>query len=310
MKLDPIIRILREIDKNMLVYIRLVLGQEALSEVDLNILQLQGGTQEEQYPAYYRMFLLGRLTQLIGDKNSAQLNYSDFELYLKERQYFPLTSFEKVQFELARQNTYTHLKNLTNRIRTDMEDSITGYISRGEYEKMVHKEIEEGVLQRKTVKGVISDLGHKTGDWKKDLGRIVDTEMNNIFQKGRAMQIMALSHQKDPMVYKDVYEGACRHCIKFYLTNGLGSEPRLFKLSELMANGSNIGVKVADWKGTLTGIHPFCRCTLRYVEPYSKWDKEKKGFVTDEAGLEKEEKRLGVKTGNIKVTVGGKTFWV
>lgn len=259
--LHPILNILREIDRNILVYISTCLGSESLSIEDRNLLHSHGINIEEigdEYPHYYKMFLLGRLTELIGDYNANQLDYADFDSYLKQRQYYPLTSFERIQYELARQVTYSHLKNLGNRMKTDMEGSIIEYISRSQYEKIVKKEIEEGVLQRKTIGGVISDLGHKTGDWKKDLGRIVDTEMNNIFQKGRAIQIMSLSGSKDVLVYKDVYEGACRHCIHLYLTKGIGSEPRVFKLSELIANGSNIGKKVEDWKATVPGVHPFC----------------------------------------------------
>lgn len=255
-------RILKEIDRNMLVYIGVNLGGEVLSTVDESILgvseikyidELAGG-----YPYYYRMFLLGRLTQLIGDYNSQQLEYKDFDQYLKKKQYHPLTSFEKIQYDLARQTTYSHLKNLGNRVKIDMESSIIEYISRVEYEKIFNEEIAEGVLQRKTVSGIVSDIGHRTGDWKKDLGRIVDTEMNNIYQKGRAVEIVTLSHKKDPLVYKDVYEGACRHCIKLYLTKGLGSEPRVFRLSQLIASGTNYGKKVDEWKAVLTGVHPFC----------------------------------------------------
>jgi len=139
------------------------------------------------------------------------------------------------------------------------------------------------------------------------LGRIVDTEMNNIFQRGRAVQIAEQNKGKDPLVYKDVYEGACRHCIHLYLTRGLGSEPRVFKLSQLIANGTNIGRKVRDWLGTISGVHPWCRCNLRIKEEYTKWDKIKKQFVYDEEELKKEEERLGIR-GTVKIIVGEKVF--
>jgi hypothetical protein len=302
--------ILRQISKNILVYIGVNLGEGVLSEVDkailtsagLNVVGLGG-----LYPAYYRMFLLGRLTQLIGDANSKKLEYADFEKYLQKNQYQPLTPFETIQYNIARQATYKHLKNLDNRIRSDVEGSINGWLARSEYENIIKEEIIAGVAQRKALTNIVSDIGHRTGDWSKDLGRIVDTEMNNIFQQGRAVTIAEANKGKDPWVYKDVYAGACRHCIALYTTKGLGSEPRLFRLSELIANGSNIGRKVGDWKGTVTGIHPFCRCLLRKKNDYQIWDKVKKQFVYDDEALAREEKRLGIK-GTVTVTVGDKTY--
>ena len=113
----------------------------------------------------------------------------------------------------------------------------------------------------------------------------------------------------DPLVYKDVYVGACRHCIALYLTDGLGSASRLFKLSVLVANGSNIGRKVKDWRATVDGVHPFCRCLLRTHTESTIWDKKKKQFVYDTEALKREEKRLGIR-GKVKVTVGEKVYIV
>lgn len=312
LKFSQIENILNQISKNILVYIGVNLGEETLSLVDRSLLTSFGlnitgfsGT----FPRYYRMYLLGRLTQLIGDKNSQNLKYLDFEKYLQKNQYQPLTSFEEIQYELARQATYSHLKNLENRVRTDVEETITSVLSRSEYEKIIKKEIEVGILERKSIGEIVSKIGHRTGDWSKDLGRIVDTEMNNIFQKGRAVQIMKSNPGKDPLVYKDVYEGACRHCIHLYLTKGLGSEPRVFRLSQLIANGTNIGRKVADWRAIIGSTHPFCKCTIRHIEDYMKWDKKLYKFVYNKEELKKEEERLGIR-GTVKVTVGDKIFEV
>jgi hypothetical protein len=305
-------RVLQQISKNILLYIGVNLGEAVLTEVDralltslgLNLAGLGG-----LFPPYYRMYLLGRLTQVIGDYNSGRLAYNDFEEYLRREQYQPLTPFEEIQYTLARQATYHHLKNLENRVRQDVETGITEELTRSEYENIFKEEIATGVKERKSVTNIISDIGHRTQDWSKDLGRIVDTEMNNIFQRGRVVEIMRQNPGSDPLVYKDVYAGACRHCIALYLTDGLGSAPRLFKLSVLVANGSNIGRKVKDWRATVDGCHPFCRCLLRTHTEGTIWDKKKKQFVYDTEALRREEKRLGIK-GTVKVTVGEKVYIV
>ena len=257
---SQISNVLKEISKNVLVFIGVNLGEGVLSTVDRNLLISMGIQFEKlfpQYPSYYKMYLLGRLTQLIGEHNSSSLSYLDFEEYLKRRQYHPLTQFEEVQYKLARHMTYSHLKNLENRMRGEVEGEIINSLSRSEYEKVIKKEIEEGILERKTVSEVVSNIGHKTNDWAKDIGRIVDTEMNNIFQRGRAVQIIN-SSKGDPLVYKDVYPGACRHCIRLYLTGGIGSKPRIYKMSQLIENGTNIGKKVDDWKASIESTHPWC----------------------------------------------------
>lgn len=311
-KPSQIERILAQITKNMLLYIGVNLGDEALMDVDralLTALGLKGVGLGGAFPRYYKMYMLGRLTQLIGEKNSIVLENKDFEEYLKRGQYEPLSSFERLQYQLARQATYGHLKNLDNRIRMEVEGDIVKTLSRVEYEAIIKEEIISGVVDRKGLGTIISDIGHRTGDWSKDIGRIVDTEMNNIFQKGRAVQIAESNKGKDPLVYKDVYEGACRHCIALYLTHGLGSKPRVFKLSVLVANGSNIGRKVEDWVATMGGVHPWCRCNLRHLPEFMVWDKERKVFVHAEEELKREEKKLGM-AGIIKVTVGDKEFVV
>jgi very-short-patch-repair endonuclease len=253
--------VLKQISKNILLYISMNLGEAVLSEADHSLLSSMGLSMKNlsgDFPPYYKMFLLGRLTQLIGEWNSSRLEYPEFEDYLRRGQFQPLTPFEEIQYTLARQATYSHLKNLENRARMESEGIMMDVLSRSEYEAIVKEEIEVGIKERKAVGGIVSDIGHRTLDWKKDIGRIVDTEMNNIFQRGRAVQISEKNHGTDPLVYKDVYEGACRHCIYLYLTHGIGSAPRVFHMSELLANGSNIGRKVPEWKATIGGVHPFC----------------------------------------------------
>ena len=312
MILETIRRALKQIEKNVLIYTAVSLGEDSLSIEDKKLLSSMGVNLKpllEKHPYYYRMFLLGRLTQLLGDYNSKKIKYKDFDSYLKKNQYPQLTTFEKTQYELSRQQTYSHLKNLSNRIKIDVENMIIEKIPRKKYLSIVKKEISEGILDRSIIGDIVLAIGNKTGDWSRDLGRIVDTEMNNIFQLGRAIEIQRLSGEEDPLVYKDVFPGACRHCIKLYLTRGIGSQPRVFRLSELVANGTNIGRKVADWLATLTGVHPFCRCTLRFLSKYHKWNPEKKRFTSDKEALENKIKELGLE-GLVTVQVGEKEFKV
>lgn len=107
-------------------------------------------------------------------------------------------------------------------------------------------------------------------------------------------------------VYKQTMQQACRYCLNAYTTNGYGSKPVIFDLSELIANGTNIGRKSKDWKPVLTNIHPFCRCNLRYIPDGYEWDDKTQSFepkkVEDKDRVERKSK--------VKITVGTKHFEV
>lgn len=104
---------------------------------------------------------------------------------------------------------------------------------------------------------------------------------------------------------QSIWSGNCRHCIRLYLTKGIGSKPIVFKLSKLIENGTNVGKKVKEWKATLGSVHPFCRCELRQIPDGYVWDDEKKAFVPSKVTERKVERRS-----KVKITVGDKTFEV
>jgi hypothetical protein len=66
-------------------------------------------------------------------------------------------------------------------------------------------------------------------------------------------------------VYKRVVNDGklCAWCSKFY-TNKDGS-PKVYKLTDLLANGSNDGRAKSDWKPVIGSTHARCRCQLHYL---------------------------------------------
>lgn len=232
------------------------IGIESLSPEEVYLLQSFGVNIDElrqAYPPYIQMFLLGRLTSILGDAQARQLTNKDFKKYIERGQFVPLSERERAEYTISRQMTYSYLKGLANKVTDDTRNKLL------EQNKMqlIQQIISQGVKDRKSIQSIVSDLGHKTGEWDRDWKRIVVTEMNNIFQQGRAALIQD-KYGIETLVYKNVFPLACRHCIKLYLTNGLGSQPRLFRLVDLINNGSNIGRKVDEWRPTLSSTHPYC----------------------------------------------------
>jgi hypothetical protein len=279
------------------------LGVDVLTEDDIALLKAHGidiSLLKQEMSVFDQMYYFGRLSGILRDDMTAFLGFGDFMKFIKEGQYIPLSIREKFELEIAKKQTYTHLKGLKAKVRGDVEASVL----RAEYEAAIKEGLISGVEKRKSVGSIVSDIGHKIDDWKHDWGRIVETEMNNIFLMGKAAEFSE-KYGPDVLVYKEVYEKACRHCIEKYLTNGLGSKPRLFKLSDLIKNGTNIGKKVIKWLATLTSLHPYCRCYLKVVPPRYAWNEETGRFElpkTIEHRVERKSK--------VKVTVGDKHFEV
>lgn len=281
------------------MFITTQMGEGSLSTYDKYILNKFGFDVKNivsKYPPYYQSFLFGRLTSWLSDNQASKIAYSDFKKYLESNQYFPLTKKEKTLYQIAQDKSYKHIKNLGDK----RKDELTKQIS----DEDIRRELSTAIKDRTSIQNIISNWGNKTGDWQRDYGRIAETEMNNIFQLGRATQIEE-KQGRDQLVYKQVFDGACRFCIRDYLTAGIGSKPKLFKLDTLIANGDNIGKKVADWKPIVPSHHPWCRCNLHYVPKGSKWNEEKQMFE-----YPKEYKRVVERKSKVIIHVGDKRFEV
>ena len=131
-----------------------------------------------------------------------------------------------------------------------------------------------GDVHRKTVGQVVSDLGHLTSEWLRDLQRIVQTELTAAVAAGQEARWTASEAEvaeelqrppADPLVYKLPRPGHCKHCARLHLD---GEYPRIYLLSEVQANGDNVGRKAPDWRMVIGPVHPWCACTLMRVPSF------------------------------------------
>lgn len=290
-----------------------VLGDKVLSKQDISLLNKFAPKWKEEikkFPPYYQSYLFGRLSGILNKKQLNSLSYKDFEGYLTKAQFTKPTQIDLAAYNISLKKTYSYLKGIGDKIKTQIASTLSNEEmqnllkrQREEGLKIVKEEISRGVLEKKSVQKVISDIGHKMNDWQHDWGRVVETEMQNIYELGAAQQIMN-EHGPDAKVYKTVYGGACKFCIQFYTTNGIGSQPRIFKLADLMANGTNIGRKQKDWLPTVGPVHPFCRCIIHWLPDNYIWSDEQKMFVL------KLHKRKIERRSKVTITVGDKKFEV
>lgn len=290
-------KLLEIIDLHSSMFIVTQMGGDVLSTYDKYILNKFGFNYKSiirEYPPYLQSFMFGRLTSWLSDNQANSIVYSDFERYLKSGQYFPLTSKEKSLYDISINRSYKHIKNLGDKQKGELTKQIS--------EEDIRREFSKAIEDRESIQTIISNWGHQTGNWQRDYGRIAETEMNSIMNLGRALQFEE-RFGKEVMVWKETFPQACRHCIRLHCTAGIGSQPILKPISEVIANGANVGRKVADWLFTIESEHPFCRCLLKHYLKGMIWNEELRDFVWPE----KYERRYERKSKAI-ITVGSKTF--
>jgi hypothetical protein len=287
------------------------MGADYLSQDELSSLEEIGFSTKEMYGLHkdqlFLQYQLGMMSEVLGKFKTNQITFTQLVDDVRRGRYVPLSPREEFSLQSIKRQALGDIKAYKGKVFNDLNNIITysEKNNRKAYEREIRKEVEKGIADRASYKEVAQNLGHKTGDWLRNWDRIVQYTSHLAFDEGRAAIFERIGGE-DQIVYKDVYAGACQHCIRLYLTEGIGSEPKLFKLSELKDNGSNIGLKVADLKPVIGPTHPHCRCTLHKKENQEAWDKEKAKFAFPEGATYVS----SLDRPKVKVTVGEKEFLV
>lgn len=225
------------------------------------------------------MFYMGLISDVLG-RQSKSLTFAELKKHISNpREILPFTQRENIVIDSIKNQFLGDIRANEGRIFRDVNNIITQgqQNNRQSYEQVIRDEVLRGVIDKKATSQIASDLGHKTGDWSRDFSRIIGFISHKAFDEGRA-SLYERKGGKDIEVYKDVFEGACFKCINLYTTNGIGSKPKIFKLSELQGNGTNIGRKSAEWLAVVGSTHLNCRCTLNEVPQGFEWNEKTKAF--------------------------------
>lgn len=290
------------------------IGPKVLSEVDKKLLKKFGvDIDKVKLPLYSpskKAFLFGRLAASLKDQTK-KIDYIDFQKYLLRGQYIPLNKAEENILDLLENKLADSVFRESTRVKTDIQnlfdDRNLKWDIDKEFKELVHEEVKTSVIENRSKQEMVLEIGHKTGKWEKDLGRIAETELQDIYQYGKLAAFAEKSKDgEDLYVFKNVFAGACKYCIGLYLTAGIGSPPILFKISELIKNGTNIGRKQVDWRPVVGTTHPFCRCELDEYREGDEWDSEKQVFTIPDNVVERSRELKG----EITITVGDKIIKV
>lgn len=184
----------------------------------------------------------------------------------------PIGDVEKFALEGAASSIGSNIANLGDKTRSAVEGIINN-VNLDYRNELLGEEglrvLETGWAEHKTLQEIQSELRKKTGDFFRDWKRVAVTETTNAMNMGEADAIVGRNKGADPneiYVFKQVTndEALCEPCKNAYLMPE-SKTPRVFKLSELKANGSNYGKKKSEYQPVLGVMHPQCRCSLAEI---------------------------------------------
>lgn len=280
---DELFELYTLIDYFHVFFIADTLGTDLLTKSDKIVLynygiDIHSFEDDEDYLAY--AFKFGMLAAVLKKDKIKDFTFEDLKKFIKSGQFIPLTEAEQFALSYVRAQTYNDIKGLGNRIKQStgqvfIESSRTRRLKN---QRIIRKQTKLAIKNRLSITELSSILAEKTGDYARDFDRIADYVMHDAYQQGIASQLLN-KYGEEVEVFYSVYVKACKHCIELYLTDGIGSEPRVFKLKTVIENGSNIGRKAKDYKAVVGPVHCFCRCHLNYKPENTVWDKVKKMFI-------------------------------
>ena len=269
MRLTPtqISELLKTLDRYTWTFLAYHVGVDILTDSQKIFLQTVGVSTFDIGRASYNVdqaFKFGILSDKLGSTAAKNMTFPQLKRYLETGNSFSLSNIEKATLQSLKYQTASEVSRLGEKIKDGIKSELVqADLKRGtiKHNKLVTDAARKAIEDKKYISEVVSQIGKQTGKWDQDLGRISDYVLHQAFDEGRAAGA-ARDGGDNALVYKDVYPGACEHCIKNYLTGGVGSMPKLFQLSDLKANGTNVGRKAKDWLAVIGALHPWCRCTL------------------------------------------------
>ena len=233
-------------------------------------------------------FLFGRMQLAIEQGGS---NYQDV---LKIALNLPLTKPDKAAIAVAEQQTANYItsfgetmaKEIGQGLRDKNRDIVRQMAVDYHKKKLMATAMREDAPVRAVSgwKEFSSELYHKMGGKGQDWDRIAFYELNDAKRQGKGISLLK-QYGGAQLVYKTPMPTACPQCIELYTENGV---PKLFRLGDMMEEGSNIGKKPMPVKGGVVAstvrpdkaptlqpvaglVHPYCECEGPSVFTGMEW---------------------------------------
>ena len=253
---EQIEKLKKIIQKHHAAVIYQTVGPDALTDSELAL--LEGMDLEPALDSMLDSYTYGQLLSAIGDK-ATTMSAKDVENHVRQNP-TRLSVPEQRAVEAARQHAGAHLRHLGSKV--EQQASMLIFREDAQLRSNLMGEVRdataENIAKRRGIANLKKELRARTKDFTRDWNRVSVTEKVNAMNQGQA-DAYAIKHG-DPEVYKQPFADACRHCLRLHI--GPDGHPRIFRLSTLTGNGTNVGRKSADWQAVVGVTHPHCQCQL------------------------------------------------
>lgn len=209
-------------------------------------------------------YVYGQLMERAGSLIGANATPETILEHLRLHPQPALNAAERAAVETAAKHAGQYVVGLGSRVASTVTAKIAAIedaFTPEKIQEIIRDKTAANRERREAAKTLASDLGHEVGNWTRDWYRIAFTETNDSIQEGMASSLER--DHGDPFVCKIVAPTCCDHCRRFYVDSD--GNPKIYLLSELRANGSNVGKKPRDWKPVVGSTHPHCACMLQVV---------------------------------------------
>jgi hypothetical protein len=249
-------------------------GSDAVPVEDLSKLLREGLVAQEDTTgsAIEDAWLIGRIREILPGKELEKITPEEFKRrYRGMVQNLP--DAEKKKLELIKEQAKTQLAGLHQTVQAKIKGTLLNTVFNHANEYLgepVKNILQDAYIQDKTLAKLVSDLRQNAGDFSSKWQTIATTEYTKAINAGHSDQIISRNRDKtteEIYSYFLVVNDAklCKHCHAKYL-NPDGT-PKIFTMQELISNGTNYGKKASDWKPSLAGMHPNCRCQITEIPP-------------------------------------------
>lgn len=186
--------------------------------------------------------------------DNISLKNKSLEEILKDLQSVSLNEQQKLVLSYLRTHTIKEINKLKDSVTSNLIEKVNSY----KLQEILGNSVT-ATDTRVVAREISKELRTNVRNWS----ILIHTEMWNAYIYSQA-QLILDKYGENVKVYKKVEPTACKHCKKHYLNSN--GEPKVFFLSDLLANRTNFGKKVEDWLPVIGSMHPSCMCRLVVVD--------------------------------------------
>lgn len=245
-----------------------VLGLDVLTNAEKEELKNKDRLPTKSLNLVERSYILGRLKSIL---TSSEYGKIDYEELVSKANEIDLSPIEKKALEQVKRKAVSNLQSFSRKVEDTVLEKLAAEDALGDLQKEQHQRIVQAI--ETDLKDLFENGWHLT----------VETELHAAKTQGIAQSILnGIGPYKgnggpDARVSVIPKPTACEDCKIQYLDTA--GNPKIFKLSELISNGTNADAKHSKtkgihtfWRATLPPLHPRCRCDLQFIPDGASWN--------------------------------------